>query len=430
MSKICEKAVYGQLYSYLTEHKLLAKYQSGFRSLHSTVTALLDATNEWYLNMDEGLMNLVVFLDLAKAFDTVSHNILLQKLKYYGVDGLTLSWFESYLSNRQQQCVVGNCTSKPRKLTCGVPQGSILGPLLFLIYINDLPACLQCTTPRMYADDTTLSAASKSTIDLQQKVNCDLNNVKTWLLSNKLSLNVLKTEYMFIGSEFRLSNLGRVSSLIFDNQPIKRVTTAKHLGVVLDDNLAWHEQIYHICKRVGRSINCLKQARKFVPKNILLVIYSSLILPLFDYCDAVWANLNKGLSSKLQKLQNRAARIITFQGYDIRSSDILNHLNWDQLSVRRSKRICVIMNNIINGTVPDYLSQMFMKRDEINSYRQRLRESENNLIITRIPNTEYCKKSFSYRGAKLWNSLPNELKLLRNKYLFKNKLSAYTEIVN
>ena len=404
MSKICEKAVYGQLYSYLTEHKLLAKYQSGFRSLHSTVTALLDATNEWYLNMDEGLMNLVVFLDLAKAFDTVSHNILLQKLKYYGVDGLTLSWFESYLSNRQQQCVVGNCTSKPRKLTCGVPQGSILGPLLFLIYINDLPACLQCTTPRMYADDTTLSAASKSTIDLQQKVNCDLNNVKTWLLSNKLSLNVLKTEYMFIGSEFRLSNLGRVSSLIFDNQPIKRVTTAKHLGVVLDDNLAWHEQIYHICKRVGRSINCLKQARKFVPKNILLVIYSSLILPLFDYCDAVWANLNKGLSSKLQKLQNRAARIITFQGYDIRSSDILNHLNWDQLSVRRSKRICVIMNNIINGTVPDYLSQMFMKRDEINSYRQRLRESENNLIITRIPKTEYCKKSFSCRGAKHWSS--------------------------
>ena len=109
--------------------------------------------------------------------------------------------------------------------------------------------------------------------------------------------------------------------LIFDNQPIKRVTTAKHLGVVLDDNLAWHEQIYHICKRVGRWINCLKQARKFDPKNILLSIYSSLLLPLFDYCDAVWANLNKGLSSKLQKLQNHAARIITFQGYDIRSSE-------------------------------------------------------------------------------------------------------------
>ena len=148
-----------------------------------------------------------------------------------------------------------------------------------------------------------------------------------------------------------------------------------------------------------------------------MAIYSSLLLPLFDYCDAVWANLNKGLSSKLQKLQNHAARIITFQGYDIRSSDISNQLNWDQLSVRRNKRICVMMNNIINGThVPDYLSQMFMKSDEINSYRQRLRESENNLIITRIPKTEYCKKSFSYRCAKLWNSLPNELKLLRNKY--------------
>ena len=168
--------MYNQLYCYLNEHDLLTKYQSRFRSLHSTVTALLDVTNEWYLDIDKGLTNMVVFLDLAKAFDTVSHAILLRKLELYGLRGSTLDWFSSYLSNRQQQCIVEGHLSNPQTVRCGVPQGSILGPLLFLIYINDLPGCLQYTKPHMYADDTILSAASMSTTELQAKINLDLTD--------------------------------------------------------------------------------------------------------------------------------------------------------------------------------------------------------------------------------------------------------------
>ena len=136
VGKVFERIIYNQLYSYLSRNKLLTKHQSGFRSLHSTVTALLDATNEWYFNIDQGNTNVVVFLDLAKAFDTVSHEILLNKLELYGISGPTLDWFKSYLSNRDQVCVVQGYTSEPRKISCGVPQGSILGPLLFLIYIK------------------------------------------------------------------------------------------------------------------------------------------------------------------------------------------------------------------------------------------------------------------------------------------------------
>ena len=156
------------------------------------------------------MTNLIVFLDLAKAFDTVSHNILLKKLELYGLKGVTLDWFSSYLSDRQQQCVVvEGCVSKPQLISCGVPQGSILGPLLFLIYINDLPGCLLHTKAHMYADDTTIYASSVSTAELYAKVNNDLTRVMNWLLVNKLSLNVTKAEYMFLTTTFKLSNLGR-----------------------------------------------------------------------------------------------------------------------------------------------------------------------------------------------------------------------------
>ena len=160
-------------------------YQSGFRSLHSTVTALLDVTNKWYLNIDKVMANIAVFLDLAKTFDTVSHTIVLRKMELYGIGGTSLEWFVSYLSDRQQKCVVKGSLSALKKIICGVPQGSILAPLLFLLYINDLPECLLYTKSHMYADDTILSAAATSTTELQTKINKDLTNIRNWLSSKQ-----------------------------------------------------------------------------------------------------------------------------------------------------------------------------------------------------------------------------------------------------
>lgn len=423
LSKICERIVYDQLYTYLSKNNILNKYQSGFRSLHSTVTALLDATNEWYLNMDNDMINLITFLDLAKAFDTVSHHILLEKLNVYGICGKSLDWFASYLSNRQQSCVVEGHISKPQKITCGVPQGSILGPLLFLLFINDLPTCLQYTKARMYADDTSLSAASKSTSELQSHVKCDLDSIHKWLKANKLSLNVTKTEYMYIATSFKLANLGRIFPITIGNQPIKRVKSTKCLGVYFDENMSWSKHIDHLSKKVCRSINGLKQARKFVPKQTLVSIYNALTQPYFDYCDTVWGNLSKGPSSCLQKLQNRAARIITFQGYDTRSADILEELNWENLSQRRDKHLCLMVYKALNNKVPGYLNDLFVKCSDYISYRSKLRDSEINLALTRTPKTECFKGSFSYRGVQMWNSLPHDFKIPQSLTTFKNKLS-------
>lgn len=201
-----------QLYGYLDSNNLLHTCQSGFRSFHSTLTALLEATSDWSMNIDNGLVNGVVFIDVKKAFDTIDHQIVLQKLKNYGIDENSVAWFHSqqqqiYLNNRIQKCRVNEQLSDSVPVTCGVPQGSSLGPLLFLIYINDLPNCLYHAIPRMFADDTSISYATDSAEELQNVINSELKSLNDWLIANKLSLNIVKTEFMVIGSGQRIKTL-------------------------------------------------------------------------------------------------------------------------------------------------------------------------------------------------------------------------------
>ena len=230
ISKIAEKSIHDQIYNYLHSYNLLANCQHGFRPLHSTVTALLDITNEWYKNIDVGKLNGIVFLDLKKAFDTVDHNILLKKIAIYGIKGTAYRWLESYLSNRTQYCCVNSKLSSPAIMKTGIPQGSGLGPLLFLIYINDLPKCLNAgSKPDMFADDTQIATASHDIEVITETLNSDLNNVASWLSANKLTLNNSKTEYMIIGSKKRLGLVTCDPIINVGNLKINRVETTKSL---------------------------------------------------------------------------------------------------------------------------------------------------------------------------------------------------------
>ena len=204
VAKIFEKLVHEQLYNYLNDNDLLANCQSGFRSLHSTLKALLEATENWSLNINKGLINGVIFIDLKKVFDTIDHNIIIRKLSNYGVDQKALRWFQSYFSDRSQKFSVNGHLSTASPIACGVPQGSIIGPLLFLVYINDLPNCLEKASPRMYADDTSISLAAANVSDSENKINRELISLNRWLKANKLSLNIAKTEFMIIGSRQRI----------------------------------------------------------------------------------------------------------------------------------------------------------------------------------------------------------------------------------
>ena len=287
IAKVFERIVYNQLSTYLSENNILSQHQSGFRSFHSTVTALLEATDNWAFNIDRAYVNAVVFLDLKKAFDTANHPILLSKLSSYGVKGNAYDLLASYLDKRTQKCAVNGVLSKSCTLTCGIPQGTILGPLLFLLYINDLPNCLSVSQPRMYADDTHLTYADNDICSIEASLNQDLSNINRWLIANKLTLNMTKTEFMLIGSRQKLSSLAVLPALEINGTQLNRVNFTKSLGVLIDENLTWSNHINAISKKISSGIGSIKRISHCVPPATLQNIYHGLVQSHFDYCSVV-----------------------------------------------------------------------------------------------------------------------------------------------
>ena len=416
VAKVFERLIYDQVFQYITEKKILINCQSGFRGLHSTVTSLLEATNEWAYNIDHGNVNAVMFLDLKKAFDTVDHEILLGKLNAYGISGMAGGWFRSYLSGRQQMCVINGRSSNSRFVRCGIPQGTILGPLLFLIYINDLPNCLTYSRARMFADDTNLTYASNNIYDINNKFNEDLANVAEWLSANKLTLNQSKTEFMLIGSRQRIKTLQTVPLLAINGVPVRQVAHTKSLGTYIDENLSWNVHVEKLCKKVASGISALKRIRPFASPNTMQLIYNCLVQPYFDYCSVVWDSCGSTLAEKLQKLQNRAARVLTFSTYDTNADHLFEILGWKNLASQRKIAKTIMVYKSLNGLAPDYLAEMFIDRSNITNYT--LRDTSGKLAIPQ-PRTDYLKNSFSYCGAVLWNSLPSDLRQASSLQKFK-----------
>ena len=360
VAKILEKIIHDQLFDFLKQNSILANQQSGFRPLHSTETTLLHSVNQCLVNMDKGLINGFLFLDLKKAFDTVDHNILISKLEKYGIRGTALHLFRCYLSERKQICKLQNTMSEVVNLTCGVPQGSNLGPLLFLLYINDLPNCLEETQASMFADDTNLSCHGKSSSEVESMINTDLENVHKWLIANKLTLNEEKTECMLVGSRQRLQQSLNNSEIVIGNHIIQQVSNKKVLGVIIDEQLKWKEHNDAQCKKISQSIALLRRAKQFVNQDTLLNMFNALVLPHFTYCSNVWSDGSCSHIEKLKKLQKRAARVITGSTYEIRSTEIFEKLGWERIEIILKKREHIMTFKALRGDTPRYLSDLFV----------------------------------------------------------------------
>ena len=418
ISKVFEKEIFRQLYCYLSKNELLSRFQSGFRPKHSTLSALIQLCDELLKNMDNGKMNCVVFLDVKKAFDSINHKILLHKMHVlFGISGLQLNWFESYLSNREQQCEVNDKLSTPKRIKCGVPQGSILGPLLFLVYINDMPDCLQNSDPSLYADDTVICASSNDCNDLVAIINADLENIRKWMGKNKLQIHPKKSKYMFVASPHNLKNNINDHPVSINNIPIARVHNYSCLGVKLDERLSWGSHIDYICSKVGAGIGLIRRTKPFVSPSTLKMLYNAIVLPYFDYCSPLWDNCGSALKDKLSKFQNRAARVITGKSYDVPSVDLLADLQWTSLEKRRNNSKLLLMYKIINGHTAPNLRNKFKFNYEMDC-PYNLRNSSTDLALPK-PNKDFGKRCFSYSAADLWNKLPLEAKIAPTVWSFK-----------
>ena len=296
IARVFERLLYNQICTYLTESKLLGQHQFGFRSIHSTALPLGRSTNQWLMNINNGNLNSVVFLDIKKAFDTVDHKILLQKLACYGINGSSLKLIESYLKDRSQCCSVNGQLSSMKIIVCGVPQGSIIGPLLFIIYMNDLPQYLSDIDITMFADDTSFARAFKSLGEIRTELIPAFSKICRWLSFNKLSLNTVKTEFMIIGTPKYIKKLdvdpGSTPYMIVaaDGSRIRRVKLVKSLGLIVDDTLTWSNHIEYISTKMKQGIGVIKKTSKYLDKHSLLMLYRSLVETHLRYCNtrALW----------------------------------------------------------------------------------------------------------------------------------------------
>ena len=284
-SKVLERVVFNQVVNHFVTHDLFSSRQSGFRNGYSTQDVLLHVSDSWLRVIDIGQYVGAIFLDLAKAFDCVNHDILLQKLDHYGIRVGTYGWIESVLRGRTQQVSVQNTLSSKVLITIGVPQGSILGPLLFSIYGNDLPNSVNACDINMYADDTELHFCHSQLQRVEQVLQNEIEQVSNWMAVNRLKLNVTKSMCMLIGSQQRVGSKSLCLSL--NGNVLKQVPSAKYLGVYIDQHLTWQSHICHILRRVRGKVYSINRINP--PPMVRKLLYQGYVLPIFDYCDVVWA---------------------------------------------------------------------------------------------------------------------------------------------
>ena len=362
----------------------------------------------------------MVFLDVSKAFDKVYHDGLLFKMKQLGICSLALNWFSSYLKDRKQRVIINSVTSEWVNVNAGVPQGSILGPLLFLIFINNLVEDLE-TKPYLFADDTSLvECINKKKPELSfNKLNRDLVRINSWAEQWRVTFNASKTVYMIISNKL---NLPSYPELSFNNKILSKVDDHTHLGITLNSKMSWKSHIERISKSANRRIDTLKRIGHLIPRLTRITIYKSMIRPILEYGGVIFDNMTINLALKLESVQRSAA--IACTGAITRTSTdlLLNEIGWDSLESRRKLQRLCIYNNMCRGEAPNYLLELLPnRRDTRAGYR--LRNPLNRSSIKCRLNNYY--NSFVPKTTRDWNTLNHEFynlppKSFRNKYKKQN----------
>jgi len=416
ISKILEKIMHKRLSGFLSSQGILYPSQYGFRNKHSTIHAVNEFVNDTIDSFEKKQCTLGVFLDLSKAFDTIDHKILLSKLECYGVRGIALDWFRNYLQNRKQYVQFKDSKSTVHNIPCGVPQGSVLGPLLFIIYTNDLPNCLSLCKAILFADDTTVYLSSSDTNYLYRSVNNDLESLKDWFRANKLSLNISKTNYVLFrhNETYTPSNL----TIKIGNELIESKSVVKFLGMYIDYKLEWHEHIKCIKNKMSSGSYAINKVKHLLSCKHLTTLYYSLIYPHLDYGITLWGSTHTTHIKQLTIMQKKVIRNISGANYNDHTDPLFRKLKIIKLNDLYEMNVAKYMYALSHRTLPIKLAQTIKNNQDVHEHNTRNRFNPH--ILAR--RTNIACRSIQYRGPDIWYNISEEIKLAKTIQSFNNRL--------
>ena len=393
--KILEKLVHSQLSMHLENNHLLSDDQHGFRRNHSTVHSIAQFTNYVNTKLDNGLPTLVTYIDFRKAFDCVQHSVLLTKLGKLNMDVATIEWAKSYLESRKQRVLANGVYSSHLPITQGVPQGSVLGPLFYIIYANDLPDIASNCNVAMYADDTILYTANRDFGRSVKKMQEDLNSLSRWCLTNGISMNVDKTKIMTFGRPKMINDL-QPYEIMLNEIPIQRVTSYKYLGITLDSQLNYKLHASKIIANASGKLKQFQRMRNFLDTRSATLVYKSMLLPLLEYGDIFLSATTVQNRKKLQVLQNKGLRCALNKGIDTSTDELHDEAKLHKLKFRREQHLLNFMYDWAKDST---------KLKVKSTYSIKTRSHNKRMLFVKRPKTESFKRSFAYQGPRKWNRL-------------------------
>ena len=424
LSKILEKIVKLRLNSFLDKFNIITKHQFGFLKGRSTELALIKYFNDIYNNHNKDAQTLSTFIDFSKAFDSINHQILFDKMEVYGIRGLPLQWFKSYLSERKQYVQINRSTSSLNNISSGVPQGSVLGPLLFNLFINDIINSAPNSQFVVYADDTTVYNSSFHINDLFSEMNLTLDKINTWAFNNELLINTKKTKFMYFGNK---NSNATEHALKIGSLDIEGVKSFKLLGVVIDERLDFKMHIDNVIKIINKNLGVINKIKFYFTKSSLLNLYYSLIFPHLYYCNIIWGPATKTFINKLYLLQKKFIRIVKNYGdpqnKNKNTADLFNEYKIMTIYELNNFKSACFFHNLIQNK---FSTLNFNYK--INKKNTRLGSNEFNLIPCYTPYSVIASRNIFYYGVSQWNQLPDYVKICNTykhfKFLVKNYLNC------